>query len=49
MSRLFAAVLEVAGIAAVSVAGFITSVPLGWLAIGVGLLAIGVATERGAS
>lgn len=44
--RFVAALLEIAGIAALAVAGFTVATGLGFLAVGIGLIMFGLATER---
>lgn len=46
MRRNVAAALQAAGVAAVTVAGFLVAAPLGFLAGGAGLLAFGLAMEK---
>lgn len=44
--KVIAALLELAGIGSVSVAGFTVATALGWLVVGIGLIMFGLATER---
>lgn len=47
--RVVAELLQIAGIAALAVAGFMVAVALGWACVGIGLLVYGLATERDTS